>query len=133
MKKTYETHYSDESFREKLTRYAKKAGREVVEKALWLHYAAQDPATPKWAKAAMYSALGYFVLPLDAIPDFAPLVGYTDDLSVMAAALVVTSMYITGAVKEQARNKVDSWFGADPAATIDAATADGAKVDGFKA
>ncbi|GGX20596.1 hypothetical protein GCM10007242_29680 [Pigmentiphaga litoralis] len=133
MNKTYETHYSDESFREKLTRYAKKAGREVVEKALWLHYAAQDPATPKWAKAAMYSALGYFVLPLDAIPDFAPLVGYTDDLSVMAAALVVTSMYITGAVKEQARNKVDSWFGADPAATIDAATADGAKVDGFKA
>jgi uncharacterized membrane protein YkvA (DUF1232 family) len=133
MKKTYETHYSDESFREKLTRYAKKAGREVVEKALWLHYAAQDPATPKWAKAAMYSALGYFVLPLDAIPDFAPLVGYTDDLSVMAAALVVTSMYITGAVKEQARNKVDSWFGADPAATIDAATADDAKVGGFKA
>jgi uncharacterized membrane protein YkvA (DUF1232 family) len=133
MNKTYETHYSDESFREKLTRYAKKAGREVVEKALWLHYAAQDPATPKWAKAAMYSALGYFVLPLDAIPDFAPLVGYTDDLSVMAAALVVTSMYITGAVKEQARNKVDSWFGADPAATIDAANADGVKVDGFKA
>jgi uncharacterized membrane protein YkvA (DUF1232 family) len=133
MNNTYETHYSDESFREKLTRYAKKAGREVVEKALWLHYAAQDPATPKWAKAAMYSALGYFVLPLDAIPDFAPLVGYTDDLSVMAAALVVTSMYITGAVKEQARNKVDSWFGSDPAATIDAATADGAKVDGFKA
>lgn len=117
----YDTHYSDENLRQKLTRYAKKAGREVVEKALWLHYAAQDPATPKWAKAAMYSALGYFILPLDAIPDFAPLVGYTDDLSVMAAALVVTSMYITKAVKEQARNKVDGWFGADDTATIDAA------------
>lgn len=117
----YGTHYSDENFRQKLTRYAKKAGREVVEKALWLHYAAQDPATPKWAKAAMYSALGYFILPLDAIPDFAPLVGYTDDLSVMAAALVVTSMYITKAVKEQARNKVDGWFGPDETATIDAA------------
>lgn len=128
MNKTYETHYSDENFRQKMTRYAKKAGREVVEKALWLHYAAQDPATPKWAKAAMYSALGYFILPLDAIPDFAPLVGYTDDLSVMAAALVVTSMYITGAVKEQARNKVDGWFGSD----ADDVTA-GSSADGFKA
>lgn len=109
----YEHHYSDENFRGKLTRYAKKAGREVVEKALWLHYAAQSPGTPKWAKAAMYSALGYFILPLDAIPDFAPLVGYTDDLSVMAAALVVTSLYITAEVKEKARSKVASWFGGE--------------------
>ena len=127
MNKTYETHYSDENFRQKMTRYAKKAGREVVEKALWLHYAAQDPATPKWAKAAMYSALGYFILPLDAIPDFAPLVGYTDDLSVMAAALVVTSMYITGAVKEQARNKVDGWFGSDADDVTAGSSADGSK------
>lgn len=133
MNKTYETHYSDENFRQKMTRYAKKAGREVVEKALWLHYAAQDPATPKWAKAAMYSALGYFILPLDAIPDFAPLVGYTDDLSVMAAALVVTSMYITGAVKEQARSKVDGWFGSDADDTISASNADDARAGGFKA
>lgn len=133
MNETYEAHYSDDNFRQKLTRFARKAGREVVEKALWLHYAAQDPATPKWAKAAMYSALGYFILPLDAIPDFAPLVGYTDDLSVMAAALVVTSMYITGAVKDQARNKVDGWFGSDPSDTFTSSNATGSKADGFKA
>jgi uncharacterized membrane protein YkvA (DUF1232 family) len=112
---SYQQHYSDDNLRTKLMRYAKKAGREVVEKALWLHYAAQNPSTPKWAKAAMYSALGYFILPLDAIPDFAPLVGYTDDLSVMAAALLVTSMYITAEVKNQARSKVTSWFGDDKA------------------
>ena len=55
---SYEQHYSDDGLRDKLVRYAKKAGREVVEKALWLHYAAQNPATPRWAKAAMYSPLG---------------------------------------------------------------------------
>lgn len=55
--------YTEESFWSKLTRYATSAGKEVVEKALLLYYAAQRPDTPMWAKATVYGALGYFILP----------------------------------------------------------------------
>lgn len=69
------------------------------------------PRHPKWARRVIYGALGYFVLPLDAIPDLAPLVGYTDDLGVMTAALATVAFAITDDVKAQARGKLDQWLG----------------------
>ena len=107
----YVSSYSESRFWQKLTRYARVAGREVVEKALWLFYAAQSPNTPRWAKTAIYGALGYFIFPLDAIPDFAPMIGYTDDLGVLAAALATVSMYITDDIKQRSRHTVEKWFG----------------------
>jgi uncharacterized membrane protein YkvA (DUF1232 family) len=92
-------------------------GRETLEKALYLYYAVQSPHTPKWAKRVIYGALGYFILPLDAIPDLAPLIGYTDDLSVMAAALATVAFYITPDVKTQAQQKLDHWFRTPPEKT----------------
>ena len=103
--------YSDSSFREKLLKYALIAGREVVERALQLYYAAQDPKTPAWAKTAIYGALGYFIFPLDAIPDVVPAVGYADDLGVLAAAVATVVMYITEDVKLKAGQKLRDWFG----------------------
>ena len=48
--------YSDSSFWDKVKKFALTAGKEVIEKALWLYYAAQRPETPKWAKTAIYGA-----------------------------------------------------------------------------
>lgn len=113
---SYPDAYSVPKFWDKLTRHAKGAGRQAVEKALWLFYAVQSPNTPKWARRVIYGALGYFVFPLDAIPDLAPLVGYTDDLTVMAAALATVAVYITDDVKQQAADKLRLWFGEESAA-----------------
>lgn len=106
-----EKEYSDESFWGKVTKAFKKAGYEVIEKALWLYYAAQNPNTPLWAKSTIYGALGYFISPIDAVPDFAPVVGYSDDLSVLAAAIALVAMYVTEDVKVQAKQKLNTWFG----------------------
>lgn len=103
--------FSESSFWEKLYENAKKAGKEVIEKALFLYYASQSPETPKWAKNVIYSALVYFIFPIDAIPDFVPLVGYADDLLVLMAALTVVAMHITPEVKRQAREKMNDLFG----------------------
>jgi uncharacterized membrane protein YkvA (DUF1232 family) len=103
--------YSDDSFWEKLKNFAKKAGSEVVEKALWLYYAAQDPATPGWAKTVIYGALAYFIMPLDAIPDITPVAGFTDDLGALAAAVATVAAYITEDVKAKAEKKIRDWFG----------------------
>jgi uncharacterized membrane protein YkvA (DUF1232 family) len=111
-KQVPEQAYSDDSFWDKIKTYGKKAGREVVERALWLFYAAKAPGTPTWARTAIYGALAYFIFPLDAIPDFAPLVGYTDDLGVLVAALGTVAGYITDDVKQQASARLAAWFGA---------------------
>ncbi|ARP92396.1 hypothetical protein CAL14_00380 [Bordetella genomosp. 9] len=108
---SYEAAYTAPRFWRKLARHAKGAGRQAVEKALWLYYALQDPKTPKWAKRVIYGALGYFVLPLDALPDLIPGAGYTDDVAVMAAALATVAFYIGDDVKRQAAAKLLQWFG----------------------
>ena len=84
-------------------RYAKAAGREVVEKALLLYYAMQEEKAPAWAKATIAGALGYFIVPIDAIADFTPAVGYADDLGVLALALAAVATYINDDVRGQNR------------------------------
>lgn len=102
--------FTEDSFWEKVKNFALAAGRELIEKALWLYYAAQRPETPMWAKGIIYSALVYFISPLDAVPDITPIVGYTDDLGAIAAAIATVSAYITSEVKADAAKKLKDWF-----------------------
>ena len=107
----YGKEYSDAGFWDKLVRYARIAGQEVIEKALQLYYAAEHPNTPTWAKTVIYGALGYLIFPLDALPDVTPMVGYADDLGVLAAAIATVALYITDDVKRKAAQKLRDWFG----------------------
>ena len=68
---------------------------KLVRKALCLYYAALAPETPAWAKAVMLGALGYFILPLDLIPDAIPVIGYADDLGVILAAAATVAVKVT--------------------------------------
>lgn len=102
--------YSAQNFWDKIKDAAVFAGREVVEKALTLFYAAQRPETPLWAKMTIYSALTYLILPTDAIPDFLPISGYVDDLGTLAAAIGAVAIAITPEVREQASQQVRQWF-----------------------
>ena len=106
--------FNDRRFWYKLKAVAKKAGYSVLEKCLWLYYTAQKPDTPKWAKTAIYAALAYFVLPLDAIPDFIPGIGYSDDISILASALLSVSLYLDESVKQETSEKLNVWFGDEP-------------------
>ena len=91
---------------------AKRAGMEVVRKALQLFYVLRRPETPAWAKRTVIGALAYLVLPIDAIPDLLPLVGFTDDLAVITAALSTVAFYVNDDVRASANAKVQAWFGA---------------------
>ena len=107
----YEDAFSERGFWEKLKRYARSAGREVVEKALLLYYAAQEEKAPAWAKATIAGALGYFIVPLDAIADLTPAVGYADDLGVLVLAIAAVATYINDDVRTKAAKKMADWFG----------------------
>jgi uncharacterized membrane protein YkvA (DUF1232 family) len=107
----YEKEYSEEKFWQKLATSALAAGRKVVAKALTLYYAARSKDTPLWAKAAIFGALGYFISPIDAIPDAIPVVGYSDDLAVLAAAAAAVAKFLTGDHTKQAEETLQKWFG----------------------
>ena len=110
-KNEFEALYSEDSYWKKLSGFAKDAGYEVVEKSLFLYYAAQEDGAPLWAKTTIVGALGYFISPIDAIPDLTPVVGYGDDLGVLVLAIATVSTYINDNVKTKAKNKLADWFG----------------------
>lgn len=112
----YEKDYSEDSFWNKLKKFAKAAGIQVVYLALVLYFVMLDKNTPKRAKIIIASALGYFILPTDIIPDFILGVGYADDLGALIFAAGQVVMHLNDSHKSQARIKLKDWFGDfDPA------------------
>lgn len=115
----YRKHYSDASFWDKLKRYSKIAGMKAVYPALLLHYLLKSDSVPLKAKLILSTALGYFILPVDFIPDFAPLLGFTDDVGVLLLILRQMAVYITTEIRQQAREHASRWFGENNNAEID--------------
>ncbi len=107
----YESEYSDDNFWDKVKAYAKAAGESVLELALKLYYSLQDDDTPNWAKATIIGALGYFISPIDAIPDITPGVGYLDDLGVLSASFAAVAAHIKDEHVEKAKQTLKNWFG----------------------
>ena len=106
----YTRFFSAPQLWKKLRLYARKVGVKAVYTVLLLFYSYQRPDTPSWAKHIILGVLGYFLSPIDAIPDLTPMIGYTDDLGVMSFGLVTIAAYINSDVKAQARKKLEIWF-----------------------
>jgi len=74
-----------------------------AEDLLAAYYCAFDRATPLHVKASLLGALAYFILPFDAIPDFLPMLGYSDDAAVLATAIRLVAAHILPAHRDAAR------------------------------
>ncbi|MBN1673427.1 MAG: DUF1232 domain-containing protein [Kiritimatiellae bacterium] len=99
--------YDDRRFWAKVRAFAVAAGRTVIEKALTLYFCLKDPNTPGWAKAVIVGALGYFILPADAICDLIPGLGFTDDLGVLLTALATIATYVKPGHRVRARELME--------------------------
>jgi len=107
----YANQYTQNSLTDKLRKNTIKAGKKLVYVVLLLYYTLQKDNVPLKAKAAIVGALGYFIAPFDVIPDFLPIIGYTDDFGALMMALATVSMYIDHEVKCKARAQLEVWFG----------------------
>ena len=65
-----------------------------AEDAVAAYFCAFDPATPTRVRAMIFAALAYFILPTDAIPDFLPVLGFTDDAAVLALTLQLIASHM---------------------------------------
>ena len=89
-----------------IRRIAKKI--PFAEDALALYYCARDPMTETRVKLIILAALGYFVLPTDIVPDILPVLGYTDDAAVIAAAVAAVRGSITDLHRKKAKDQLDT-------------------------
>ena len=101
---------TEKGFRNKIKHAVKTAGKETIEKAFLLYYTMRDPATPAWCKSVIAGALAYFISFIDGIPDLTPILGYTDDLTVMIVAISVIATHISEENKTKAKEKADKLF-----------------------
>ena len=107
----YASHFNEDEFWEKLKRFARKAGIKVSYAALLLYYVLKSPGTSKADRAKIIGALGYFILPIDLLPDFIPIAGFTDDLAALTWGIYCVIKSITPEVKANAAAKLHEWFG----------------------
>ena len=113
LKTNYESRYDEKSLFEKIRKFALVAGKKVIIQVLVLYYCLLDRDTPNWAKTTIIGALGYYIFPLDAIPDIIPGLGYSDDLGVLIFAMSTVIVHIKREHKERASEQVTTIFGND--------------------
>lgn len=108
---SYGGYFSTSELWDKIKNVAQKAGVKVVYAVLLLYYVATDENVSASDKAKIYGALGYFILPIDLIPDITPVVGYTDDWTALLWALRAVWDNITPEIKRKAKARLNEWFG----------------------
>ena len=107
----YQQAWSEKAFWNKLPRVARKLGRAGLRQALRLYYVLKKPDLPGKTRVMIYGALGYFILPTDFLPDILPILGFTDDLGLLAAVFVAATQYMDEEVNAKAEAKVVQWLG----------------------
>ena len=103
--KRYGKHFSEASFRDKIGAVGKLLGETILLPILRAYYVITSPDTKKGEKAMIIGALGYFILPLDFLPDFLPaLLGFGDDLMVITFVLAKVKKNLTPEIEERAQD-----------------------------
>ena len=108
--KKYTNYFTDNKFWEKMKDVAKKVGLKVTSYALILYYVLEKDEVPLKDKIIITGTLGYFILPIDLLPDFIPIAGYTDDVAGMLFAIKKCMNYVDDEIKEKVSAKLISWF-----------------------
>jgi uncharacterized membrane protein YkvA (DUF1232 family) len=83
----------------------KRVGRRIpfAEDLLAAYFCTLDPTTPHRVRLILLGAIAYFVLPMDAMPDFLPFLGFADDAALLMTALTQVAGSISEGHREQAR------------------------------
>lgn len=109
----YEKDYSEQGLKDKIAKYGKLIGMEVLYKVVQLWYVLQRDDVPKSTKALIMGALGYLIAPLDFLPDLTPILGYSDDMVAVTFAMLRIQGYINDDIREKARTFLANIFGKD--------------------
>lgn len=112
-------YFSESKLTEKVASIAKKAGATVIYPALLLFELFKSDKVPVEKKMLIIGSLGYFILPIDVIPDGVLGMGFTDDIAVMTMCLRASLEYLTTDIPEAVKAQLHTWLGDFDEGTID--------------
>ena len=102
--------FSEYDFFRFIRHWGAKLGKELLTLAFTLYEMWEDPDVPTKAKVVIASALAYLLLPVDAVPDMIPVIGFADDLTALAAAMSQVSEHVKPKHRARAEARVRSIF-----------------------
>lgn len=76
-------------------------GRGLKARVAYYRALYRDPRTPWPARALLWLAIGYTLMPFDLIPDFLPVIGHLDDLVIVPSLLLLALILIPAEVKRE--------------------------------
>jgi uncharacterized membrane protein YkvA (DUF1232 family) len=109
-KEEYKKEYNEKNFLDKLKKVLKIIGVKGVYMLLILYNTLQKKDIPPKEKSIIIGALGYFLLPLDALPDITPIVGYSDDIFALGMAILKVMPFIDDEIKKKSKEQIKKWF-----------------------
>ena len=96
---------------EKIKDSGKRLGRYTTKKALLMYYVLKSDNNPKSAKAIIYGALAYLILPVNLISAKRhPILGWADEVAAIALAYKKIKQHITPEMDQEAEATLDKWF-----------------------
>ena len=99
----YAKYYSESDLFRKLRKVSGSLGNNLLYYILVLYFLIADKTIPMKVRLAFVAALGYFILPLDLVTDFLPVIGYSDDMALLTFVIGNASNYISPEIKEKAK------------------------------
>lgn len=111
-------HYSEIGFWDKIKKFATNIGSKGIYFALILYYVMIDEETPMNQKGIILGALGYLISPLDLVPDLVPIIGFSDDIAAMTAALKMIWASVRQVHLQRAEEQTKQWFSDFEAPTL---------------
>lgn len=113
----YSAYYNPASLFAKIGKVAKKIGVKAVHTVLILYYATLDKRLPLKDRALVIAALGYFIVPIDLIPDALP-GGFADDTAALVFILKHIWNNLSQETFDKAKRQLAEWFPDTPAPTL---------------
>jgi len=90
----------------------KRWAAELRNEGMTLWFCCRHPDMPWLPRIFALLVVGYFLSPIDLIPDFIPVIGYLDDLILVPIGIYLTLKLVPQHVIEESRAKARDWVAA---------------------
>ena len=120
--KLYEKYFSESDLWQKIGKFGKSIGATVLYPVLLLFNLLKSGDIDLKEKAMIIGTLGYFILPIDLLPDAIAGMGYADDVAALTAAITALASCITEDIQNEAKEQLRKIFGEFDEKALDSVT-----------